>query len=129
MHYGSYVYLRAGNTCTRLSIGLPTCTHFLLITSYKSSIFLYTPHFLTYLCAVKPLLSVQHGTRGCPYLRKCPQLRNNKYNMYIVFCHVPLKAKSRHLASLEKPEKGEATRYKHCGCMLNTQVMHCDCHT
>ena len=102
---------------------------FLLITSYKSSIFLYTLHFLTYLRAVKPLLSVQHGTRGCPYLRKCPQLRNNKYNMYIVFCHVPLKAKSRHLASLEKPEKGEATRCKHCGCLLNTQVMHCDCHT
>ena len=45
-------------------------------------------------------------------------------NMYIVYSHVQLKAKSRFLASLEKPEEGEATGCKHCGCMLNTQVMH-----
>ena len=29
--------------------------------------------------------------------------------MYIVYCHVPLKAKIRHLPSLQKPEEGEAT--------------------
>jgi len=42
--------------------------------------------------------------------------------MYIVFCHVPLK--SRHLASLEKAEEGEATGCRLCCCMLNTQVTH-----
>jgi len=44
--------------------------------------------------------------------------------MYIVYSHVQLKAKSRHLAS---PEEGEATGSrlcKHCGCMLNIHVMH-----
>ena len=32
-------------------------------------------------------------------------------NMYIVYSHVPLKAKSRDLVSLEKPEEGEATTW------------------
>ena len=42
MHTGSY--LRTDRFCTKLSIGPPTCT--LLITSYKSSIYSYTPRFL-----------------------------------------------------------------------------------
>ena len=32
--------------------------------------------------------------------------------MYIVYSHAPLKAKGRHLASLEKPEESETTGYR-----------------
>ena len=67
----------------------------------------FTVLFLNKYSTVEPLLSGQlGGMQGVSVTKKMPI--TEKY-VYCVYSHVPLKAKGRHLALLEKPGEGKAT--------------------